>query len=267
MSRAVFLPTPGDPFLIAYWLRQFSSWADLVDTLYVYVSWPQEPEVIERIRTDVAAAGGVCIVSESVAEHGQALNTLLDQCVEDVVFMCEDDLYIRDRAGLAACFERVEQEGVVLGVSRGSMSMEIVNAVKAEYKTGPALWPFVIARTENLRHLTEPFGARWWQAGEMVKGIHYTCIEPCNADTFGAASMEIRGRLPVIEFDPAIWQHIGSLSSGPATDDYEHVRAAAWSWKTRLEWWTRFHAEWPGGLEAQHTEYGQALERLRATLR
>lgn len=276
MSRAVFLPTPGDPFLVSYWLRQYEQWRDLVDKLYVYISWPQEPEVIDRLRADIEAVGGICVraVSQGTRhEHGQALEEMLALCGEDVIFMAEDDLYVQDRHAFAAYFEQVEREGCVIGRSRGSMSMEIVNATKERYPNGAALWPFVFARTRALRSLTERFGARWWAAGEEVKGIDHTCEEACNADTFGAASMEIRGRFTVVEGAiPTIWGsgpwfHVGSLSSGPATDDYEHVRSAAWSWRTRLEWWERFYEQWPGGLERQHAEYGQALDRLRATLR
>jgi hypothetical protein len=274
MSRAVFLPTPGDPFLVSYWLREFQAWREHTDTLYVHISWPQAPEVTERLRADIEAADGVCVLPPDVVprEHGQALNALLDQCAEDVVFMCEDDLYIHNPELVRAYFERVEAESVVIGRPRGSMSMEIVNALKPAYPSGAALWPYVFARTEDLRSLTEPFGARWWAEGETIKGVNYTCTEACNADTFGAASMEMRGRFPVVVGEPETgrrggWYHVGSLSSGPATHDYDHVREAAGSWSNRLMWWQKFYDTWPGGLPEQHAAYKEALDRLHATLR
>ena len=272
MSRAVFLPTPGDPFLVSYWLREYAAWKQHTDRLYVHMSFPQEPEVAERLRADIEAAGGVCVLPPDVVprEHGQALNALLDQCEEDVVFMCEDDLYIRNPEMVRRYFERVEEQSTVIGRPRGSMSMEIVHALHGQYPQGAGLWPFLFARVEDLRRLSEPFGARWWAAGETIKGVNYTCIEACNADTFGAASMELRGLVPVEVGESEQrggWHHAGSLSSGPYTKDYEHVRAAAFSWRVRVGWWEKFHATWPGGLPEQYAAYGQALDRLHATLR
>lgn len=269
MSRAVFLPTPGDPFLVSYWLRQFASWRDLVDTLYVHISWPQDPEVIDRLVLEIEQAGGTCVhaaVSGVQRDHGQALHAMLDVCTEETVFMCEDDLYVTEPRELASYFERVEHDRVAIGVSRASMSMEIFNALRDRFPHGAGLWPYVVARADDLRALLEPFTARHWAAGETIRGVNYTCVEPCNADTFGAAAMELRGLVDVVEATKAPWNHVGSLSSGPATLDYDHVREAAWSWRTRLTWWDRFFAEWPGGLPEQEDIYRQALARLHGAL-
>ena len=51
MSRAVLLPTPCDPFLIKYWLENFSRYyEDNIDKLYVHLNSPIEKEVIDYKR-------------------------------------------------------------------------------------------------------------------------------------------------------------------------------------------------------------------------
>lgn len=272
-SRAVILPTPGDPFLVSYWLRQFERWRTHVDKLYVVVSHPQAFDVELRLCQDIEAAGGQPLVLHTQTEHGAALEHGLAHVREHYVFMPEDDLYINDASIVEWGFQCIERERAIVGVSRGSMSAEIHEAVKERYPGGAGLWPFVFARTEDLRAIREPFNARVWKAGEVVRGVGYYCTAERNADTFGAAAMELRGRHKIIEAEQVNipdgrWYHVGSLSSGPHVPEaqLDHVRDWRGSWIERVKWWQRFYDEWPGGLPEQHTAYGESLARLHATL-
>ena len=276
MKRIALLPTPGDPFLISYWLRRFTEWRDRVDALHVCVSWPQEPEVIARITHDVEAAGGRVIhakTSGPILEHGPAMELLLGSVeTTDRLFFTEDDLYINDPNIVSWGFDHVDRACVFVGVPRASMSMELIERLREQYPSGAALWPVVWGRAEDFRTITEPFGARVWYPGEEVKGSGLACVGECSADTFGAASMELREHYGVIEAEywspNGRWHHVGSLSTGPFVEDQHLPHAREWkgSWDTRRAWWQRFYDEWPGGLEKQHAAYGAALDRLRATL-
>ena len=46
MTRAALLPAGADPFLNAYWLRHYRTWADQVDELHVAVCGDIPAEVI-----------------------------------------------------------------------------------------------------------------------------------------------------------------------------------------------------------------------------
>ena len=50
MSRAVLLPAGSDPFVLAYWLRNFATWSQYVDRLYIAICGPLEPEPLAYIK-------------------------------------------------------------------------------------------------------------------------------------------------------------------------------------------------------------------------
>ena len=44
--RAALLPAGGDPYLLAYWLRHYATWADEVDELRIVVCGQNDPGVV-----------------------------------------------------------------------------------------------------------------------------------------------------------------------------------------------------------------------------
>ena len=79
MSRAVILPTPGDPFLIKYWIDNFQRiWASEIDRLYVTLNSPAEPAVIDYIRKTCTAPNIVFNYIPQFVDHGEVINRTLN---------------------------------------------------------------------------------------------------------------------------------------------------------------------------------------------
>jgi hypothetical protein len=280
VSRATLLPTPGDPFLIRYWLANFAHWRPHAGRLYVQVSWPQPREVLERIRAEVMAVAGDSVVLDPPLQgrldHGQAMHTLLDAVDDDdVVCFMEDDLHVLNAAFVERCFQTVEQ-GIaeVVGSPRGSMSHELIWARKSDCGR-PGLWPHLLfGRRETFESLEEPFTARIWQPGERVLGLDHTCAELASADTFCAAAIELRAKASLAGIEtsgPWAWElsgptmHIGSLSTGPLPHD-GRPSVPDDNWGPRVAWWRRAARDWPGGLDELHAAYSTEVERLAAAI-
>ena len=281
MSRAVILPTPGDPLLLSYWLRNYASWKRYVDQLYVMITWPQTYDVLERCYDDVHAAGGAIIippVGYDRVDHGQAIDMMLPGVDETHVVLMEDDVYVRTPEEINACFTLIEGGTAdVVGSPRGSCSPEIIEEMQRQgHAHGTALWPHLLfSHTVELRALSESFTCRQWAAGEEVRGLNYHVREDCSSDTGVAATTELRAYARVHEIlsddgdrgDPP-WFHVGSLSSGPQPKfaSGETPAEAAYGdrrgWARRVAWWNRVLAAWPGGLSDYCKEYRAALKEL-----
>ncbi len=47
MTRAALLPAGKDPFLLAYWLRNYKTWMRYVDEIYIVVCGEPDVEIEE----------------------------------------------------------------------------------------------------------------------------------------------------------------------------------------------------------------------------
>jgi hypothetical protein len=289
--RAVLLPSPGDPYLIGEWLRNFRTWQEHVDALYFLISWPQAEEVEQRIVRDVFAAvpdGKTCLVGSSHArtDHGFALEILLSQAREDeveTVLLMEDDLYVRTPPMIESLFETVESGAAdMVGAPRGSMSERLLFASREKWGLRQsAFWPHLfVCSTENLIRAGSiaTLNARSWFEGDVVEGLDYTCKQREDADTFGAASFVLRSlglRAGYTDsthgFPGCPWFHIGSLSTGPgkqypdAPDPVDQAADSPDSWASRVAWWERC---WRNCAEegALDLDYWGQIERLKTAV-
>ncbi len=213
MRRAALLPTPGDPFLVAYWLRNFRVWRREVDVLRVLVNGQADCHALDLIAAEVAAAGGEFDWLPEMTDHGVLLGELIDGCDADTVLLVEDDAYVRNPQMVAACFQRIERGEVeVVGSPRGCASAFLLERAERRWPelpatgtedTGHALWPsFLFARRETLLATDRNFGAQSWQAGELVPGLRARAPEPVSADTFVATSYQLRDRRVPIALVP-----------------------------------------------------------------
>ena len=272
MSRAVFCPTRGDPFLISYWLRHFEHWRDHIDArLYLAVTGPQSDRVKEAIRTDPnLRPDDRVMLSTTWLDHGPAMQ-LLAFVTEDVVLLQEDDLYVRDPATAVEVIEAVEREYDVAAAPCHNCSPEI-RAASLDY-TGrePGLNPrFLAARTSVLHSVRAHFGCYVFPAGTTIPSLGgYVAREDCSSDAFCAAGLELRERASVLELveDDRKWFHAGSLSTpGPMSDGpefaFEGARAEGAVWCPRVSWWERFVRTWRDGLDAEHEAYSAVVEEL-----
>lgn len=252
MSRAVFLPFPGDPFLLNYWLNLFDNvWGSEVDILYIYMNSPIEMDVVEycRKRAQASPHNVVFMWHNEQKEHGWVLNEILEQCKETHILLCEDDGFIFRPGVVDRAFKMLESGNFdIVGSKRGSCSQEILDKAKQRFglsyeglgDQGCNFWPcFFFTSRRLLLQTDRNFGARAWKRGELVQPLDYiTDVEIVVGDTFVNTSLQLHAMVPEdrILYLPqyhghpddmmhyqqhtgifdcnAGWCHIGSLSTG-----------------------------------------------------
>lgn len=251
MKTAALLPTPGDPLLARYWLRNYELWQGEVDELMVFVNGePQTAQIYE-------AAGARVITGASRVGHGHALDLLLSATDADRVVFVEDDAFVRRPGVIRERLENLEPNKVT-GCPRGGMSPELhVEAAKKwgevtgpDGSTGHGLWPcFLFAHTKDLRKCGS-FASRSWGPGETIPGLGYTCPTELQTDTMTAAAFVLRDTckiLPDVQYKE-LWQkecqgdepwfHAGGLSNDIASGrpDIGMDNLEGKDWAHRL-WW------------------------------
>jgi hypothetical protein len=284
--RAALLPTPGDPFMLAYWLRNYETWREHVDELVVYVNGQTDPEAVAYDRRIIEAAGGRMLYSETTAGHDGALLGLLESTEAEYVVLCEDDAYVRKPEAVGESFARI-----VLGLTDivgsprhedyAGQTMEwgpYVPGDLAELRHG--LWPaFLFARRADLLATDRIFGDRAWPRGGHIPGwgpvtpavCDYVGIaaEFVHLDTFFGTTFQLRAaglRTDLVHhvrlYDPKAtedwlaedppWFHVTGLSTLPGVLSGEDpatlpdMDAHGGLWTRRVAWWWRTMSEGDG---------------------
>ncbi len=247
MTRAALLPTPGDPFLLNFWLKFYKRfWVDEVDHLYVYVNSPIAEDAVIYMRNLVEATDkAIFIYTPGLVEHGEVLKRMVELATEDLLMFIEDDGFIHKPGIVRECFDRIESGEVdAVGSKRGSCSQWLYDVASEKWGLdntgygdhGPNFWPnFFFAKRADLLKVTN-FGAKTWQIGEQIPEIGKVAHELTTGDTFVEGSLQLRwlglkfAYVPQYHLMPddlddfhnsknafspqAKWLHVGSLSSG-----------------------------------------------------
>lgn len=248
MSRAVILPTPGDPFLLQYWLKLYRGvWGQEIDRLYVHLNSPAPADVADYMKTLLDKPKISFRYTDRMIDHGEAIKQILADVTEDYVMLVEDDGLIFDSGMVDWCFRQLESGRFdIVGSKRGSCGAEILEVASKKWKIpmdgygdqGCNFWPcYFFTKTSILRKI-ENFGAKMWYAGDYVEPLDFYTMKDQAGDTFVEASLILRNMIPAerIQIVPqyhthpddithseqkqsiwdgmAHWLHIGSLSSG-----------------------------------------------------
>ena len=202
-SRAVLLPTPGDPFLMKYWIDNFrEKYKKYVDKLYVCINTSIERPVVKYIQDMLDSVGASYMYLDHQIEHGDAINRLLEMCQEEYIVLVEDDSFVIKGEKVAECFERLENDecDVVAG-KRGSCAMEILKRASEVWginyegygDQGCNFWPnMFFCKKEILLKTDRNFGARMWYKGEKIEPLNYITQGDCATDTFVNTSLQLR---------------------------------------------------------------------------
>ena len=248
-SRAAILPTPGDPFLLNYWLKYFRErWYGAIDNLYIYYNSPIKSEVVDFVKDITYDPKIKLIYNPYQIDHGDAINRTLDLVTEDYVMLVEDDAFILRPDWVNLAFNMVETNQVdAVGSKRGSCSMEILSRARelwgleynGEGDQGCNFWPnFFFTKKSTLLATDRNFCGKAWRQGESIPMLgNYTVRdEVIYSDTFVNTSLQLRAMglrfyyLPQYHGHPddldhfeqhrylfdgvCPWFHVGSLSSG-----------------------------------------------------
>ena len=246
-TRAVLLPTPGDPMLLHYWIENFKkTYKQHVDKLYVHINSPIEKPAIDYIQEMLDNIGANYVYVNHQIEHGQAIRELLEMCNEELVVLVEDDSYVMHGDKVDECFKRIENDEVdCVGGKRASCAMEILERASEVWgisyegfgDQGCNFWPnMFFCKKQDLLETDRNFGARMWWKGEKIEPLDYICKDDCPSDTFVNTSLQLRGKGLRFHYENqyhaspddldhfehglnlwdgnAPWIHIGSLSSG-----------------------------------------------------
>ena len=285
--------------MVAYWLRHYASvWADEVDELRVQVCGETTPEIIAYLEGLVAGVPHATMTFYPIRlDHGTAIGHLVRATTADHIMLCEDDAYVRRPGAVDAAFRRVESgETDIVACPRGSAEPEIITAAIAAFgdeqlssgEMGPLFWPcFLFVSHANLDRTDGHFSARDYKAGEIVEPLGHVASENICADTFGSASLQLRGLGLRVHLEPeyradrakmvgwaavAQWFHIGSLSAGyriawlngKTPEELQSFAEAqtggADDWCKRIAWLRRIWLEWDGALPELHEAYGREME-------
>lgn len=265
MTSAALLPAMDDGFSVAYWMRNYRTWADEVDELIVLTSGPSaETSPIEgpNVRVIRCAPGWV--------QHGEAIRRLLAATTADRILLCEEDAYAR-RPGVIREHLAMLDEWDVVASPRDGGSGELLARAHARWgecrsgdEQGTGFWPaFGFFRREALDATDLLFEPRRWRKGQVVPGLRMRAPAEVSDETMMCVSWQMRDqgrRIRLVDqyrttdhwlmrrwlgTDPP-WFHVGSLSSGAGLYNGEqrnlpeHVRAHAWDYARRISWWQRF---------------------------
>lgn len=250
MSRAALLPSPGDPFLLLYWLSFYQNvWHYDVDTLYILFNSPVEKSVVEWVKKHVELNKKVVWMYEpDYTDHGPALRRMLEASDESHVILIEDDTFVFGFGYIDTMFKMVEKGYTdMVGSQRHCTSTEIYTAAVAKFGDlfgnerdgdwGVGFWPTMfVTKKQHLLDTDRNFAAKGWKKGELIKPLELRVSEETAADTFVWASIQLHakglrfekisschGRAEDVQhyinseniFDGRCsYVHVGSLSSG-----------------------------------------------------
>lgn len=210
--RAALLPTPGDPFMLSYWLRNYETWRDQVDELIVCQNGKQSPEIIDYDRRIVEAAGGRFYAFEFSLGHDGAMRWLLQNTSADHIVMCEDDAYVRKPLAVRNAFKIIESgETDIVGSPRHEDYVTSPLQEWGPYTPGDlaelrhGLWPaFLFIERRHLLETDQLFGDRGWPRGGHIDGWGDVTPEACayigigaeflHLDTFFGTTFQLRAK-------------------------------------------------------------------------
>ena len=265
MRTAALLPTPGDPLLARYWLRNYATWRDEVDELIVLVNGDDPDEAAALY----AGAGATVHVERTRIGHGEALNALVSRTDADAVVLMEDDAFVRYPGNIRSHLRAAIDNGVIYGCPRGGMSPEVEAAaldkwgpepIGPDTSRGYGLWPcFLFARTDDLRVPDMRFSSLSWRPGEVIPGLDRSFLVEVTTDTMTLVAFQLRERIaiePIGQYKEMwqknlaemtqrgvgpIWFHAGGLANEPASirPDIGMDNLEGRDWAHRFWWWRR----------------------------
>jgi hypothetical protein len=286
--RAVLLPAGSDPFVLAYWLRNFATWSKYVDRLDIAVCGALEPEPLAFIKATVKKypkAHATYIPHRT--DHGETITRLFEKSKADTILLMEDDAFIRTPEVIDEYFKFAEAGGIVATTRGGYAASEVINVATEKFGDPNSFWPcFVFVSRDALEATDHHFSGKVWEPNSYI--FDHQMREAAGADTFVWASYQLRAQGLTEKLidnhrlsgqwvpEDAPWFHVGSLSSGHGLMLLGEIDEVRWRFEIdgfqrlppgnaaqRLAWWMRVEQFAGDGIPEYRQRYREAIERVR----
>lgn len=283
-----------DPFLDAYWLRNYATWKHTVDELRVIVCGQHDRGLRDFIADRIAEVGGEVVEFAPALDHGVAIGRAMETITADLVMLCEEDAFVRDPAKVDESFARIERGEVdVVGCPRSTGTPGIIDfgnqrfgeLVASTGEAGPIFWPcFLFARRADLERTDRNYSV--WGGPPGVQAFGHTFDQEQAMDTFGWASLQLRENGARVHVEPNYradlaamggwpnpgWFHVGSMSTGygmyicgPGAHKaglWQNLRNSDLTdWCKRVAFWELL-AERSTDLPERRAEYAESVAEL-----
>lgn len=192
-SRSLIFGTVYNPFIIAYWLKNFEKWQDKVDAVYLCHDRIHTPQIEKFLDAKVAKFPKIHIL-DNLGGWPYNMEKAIKQTKEDSILVIHDDTYVYNPAILDKYFDMAEQGKVItpLFVSYSPVGT-IDEVVKKKYpfmpwevegyKSCSFLLYFLFCSRENYLKTDIDFAQNLWDAGTFVPELDYTTTERFGGDT------------------------------------------------------------------------------------
>lgn len=201
MTRAVFLPTTGDPYIAQIWLESYKRYySSYVDKLYVNINSGIDQEIMDHTCSLFRQVGAEIITHPGLINHGKALSELLDISFEDHILIVEEDFYMLEDNDIDKWFRRVENSPNLAVVSpRGSADAKLIERVEEKFNVDsslhlqPHFWPSLCCiHRSKLEQTDKHFDSKDYPPSEYIKELDWTPpVRQCG-DTFVWTSIQLR---------------------------------------------------------------------------
>lgn len=201
-TRAVFVPSTGDPYRAGLWLSSYRKYMkDSVDQLYACVNSGADLAVLNYTADLFRAEGAKVFVHDRHLGHNLNVLEMVRACQEELFFLSEDDFYIVEPGHVERLFSMIENGQVdAVGSPRGCCSQEMMNQCVKQFKITdvhpsmtsfwPALYLGKMADLFRIRDMN--FGGYAHPAGEYIPELDWTPTKQECGDTFVWASIQLR---------------------------------------------------------------------------
>lgn len=242
-SRAILLPSIGDPFLLNLWFsRSYPKFKDEVDHVYLCVDMNQNEkwqyEIKQYIVDTYSKLPNVSVFFSEKAGLTSSFETPFKRCKHTHFAYIQEDAFVYRKGEVARCFEAVESGQVDIVASPMYCYSAILNELMSGatgakepylHNLGFAFWQnFFFSSIDTIRKTNCDFDVKQYRQGEMIPYLNREAPETVSLDVMAEISFQLRVMGKRIKYvsqglgvndlcyyplDVNFWQHVNSLSS------------------------------------------------------